>query len=147
MKYNLDNLKKEAVNTGEKFGEWISKQSKQLEENIEATKTYQAEAGIPGSQKKIGVVLSVNTNNNTITVINTDGSNFIFGVSQNTVIRCQDTITGLQTPFTGGKEIKLSKIHQGDWIHYSYNFGDYVKSVLPDSDATTIIARTIDVLR
>ncbi|WP_169310620.1 hypothetical protein [Treponema brennaborense] len=59
----------------------------------------------------------------------------------------QDTVTGLQTPFTGGKPAQLKHIRKGDWLHYSYNLGTYIKSVLPDSSADTLAAVTVDILR
>lgn len=123
---------------GESVGNWFKEQSEKSQENS---------IGKPGSQSKVGIVLSVNMKNNTITIVTTDGKTVTFGVTDSTKILLQDAVTGLQTPFTGGKDVKLKSIHKGDWIHCSYNFGDYVKSVLPDTPADTVVARTIDILR
>lgn len=123
---------------GESVGNWFKEQSGKAQENS---------AGKPGSQSKIGIVLSVNTKNGTITIVTTDGKTATFGTNDGTTIRVQDAVTGLQTPFSGGKDARLKSIRKGDWIHCSYNFGDYVKSVLPDTPADTVVARTIDILR
>jgi len=131
-------LKDGMTTVSENVGSWIKTKTEQVQE----TNTDK-----PGSQTKMGIVLSVNIKNNTITIITTEGKTTTFGVTDSTKIFVQDSVTGLQTPFSGGKPIKLKNIKTRDWIHYSYNFSDAIKSILPDSNADTIIAVTIDVLR
>ncbi len=140
----LGNNIKDGVNSaGQKIGDWLSEEG--LTDSDQSV--TQPSAPGPGSQRKIGVVLSVNNQNNTVTVITTDGKTVSFGVTDTTIIKTQDTITGLQTPFSGGKNASFRSIKKGDWIQYSYNLGDLLKSVMPDAAADTVAAKTIDILR
>ncbi len=127
-----------ASEAGNNISEWIKEQTNKLQGST---------TNLSCPQSKVGIVMDVNKNNNTITVVTTEGKSMTFGTNENTVILIQDATTGLQTPFVNGKEAKFKNIKKGDWIQFSYNLADLVKTILPDSSVETITAINIDVLR
>ena len=92
-------------------------------------------------------MLETNKDNLTIVLLGTDGKSVTFGVTEETQILMQDAVTGLQTPFTGGKNAKFRNIKKGDWINCAYNLKDLVQARLPNAASTTILLQKVDILR
>lgn len=130
-------LKHTASEAGDAVSHWWSESSTSLGEKATAA-TLQA---------KVGVVLETNKDNLTIVLLGTDGKSVTFGVTEETQILMQDAVTGLQTPFTGGKNAKFRNIKKGDWINCAYNLKDLVQARLPNAASTTILLQKVDILR
>ena len=92
-------------------------------------------------------MLETNKDNLTIVLLGTDGKSTTFAVTGDTQIMTQDTVTGLQTPFTDGKMVKFKNIKKGDWVNVSFNLKDWVQARLPNATNTTIPLKNVDILR
>lgn len=130
-------LKNTASEAGEAVSQWWSESSTSLGEKATAATL----------QTKVGVVLETNKDNLTVVILGTDGKSLTLGVTGETHILIQDTVTGLQTPFTGGKITKFKNIKKGDWIHCAFSLKDLVQARLPNAASTTIPLKNIDILR
>ena len=130
-------LKHTASEAGDVVSQWWNQSSTSLSEKATAATI----------QTKVGVVLETNKDNLTIVLVGTDGKNTTFTVTEETQIMIQDAITGLQTPFTDGKNTKFKNIKKGDWVNVSYTLKDFVQARLPNATSTTIPLKNIDILR
>lgn len=130
-------LKLTASEAGEAISQWWSESSTSLGEKATAAIL----------QTKVGVVLETNKDSLTIVLLCTDGKSLTFGVTEETQILMQDAITGLQTPFTGGKITKFKNIKKGDWINCAFNLKDLIQARLPNAASTTIPLQKVDILR
>ena len=130
-------LKLTASETGDFLAQWFSEKGSNLGEKANAATI----------QTKVGVVLETNKDNLTIVLLGTDGKSTTFAVTGDTQIMTQDTVTGLQTPFTGGKVVKFKNIKEGDWLNVSFNLKDLVQARLPNATNTTIPLKNVDILR
>lgn len=117
------------------FGNWIKGQAESVT------------ADIVVEQIKLGVVLEKDEKNKLVKILSPDGKESIFAITEETQIKIQDTIEGIQNPFVGGKNSKYSKLKEGDWVQIAYEIKNLVKSILPESDSAEIIANKIDILR
>ena len=130
-------LKLTASETGDFLAQWFSEKGANLGEKANAATL----------QTKVGVVLETNKDNLTIVLLGTDGKSTTFAVTGDTQIMTQDTVTGLQTPFTDGKIVKFKNIKKGDWVNVSFNLKDWVQARLPNATNTTIPLKNVDILR
>ncbi|MEE0133032.1 MAG: hypothetical protein U0I22_04440 [Treponema sp.] len=130
-------LKHTASEAGDVVSQWWNQSSTSLGEKATAATI----------QTKVGVVLETNKDNLTIVLVGTDGKNTTFTVTEETQIMIQDAITGLQTPFTDGKNAKFKNIKKGDWVNVSYTLKDFVQARLPNATNTTIPLKNVDILR
>ena len=130
-------LKLTASETRDFLAQWLSEKGANLGEKANAATI----------QTKVGVVLETNKDNLTIVLLGTDGKNTTFAVTGDTQIMTQDTVTALQTPFTGGKIVKFKNIKKGDWVNLSFNLKDWVQARLPNATSGPIQVQAIDILR
>lgn len=130
-------LKISASEAGEMVSRWLS----------ETGASIGAKAAAATIQTKIGVVQSINKDNLTFTIVEEDGKSLTYAATEETVISIQDPITGLQTPFTEGKNARFKNIKKEDWVHISYNLKDVVQNILPNGESSPIVVQNIDILR
>lgn len=130
-------LKISADEIGGLISQWLSETGASLEDKA-STATIQS---------KLGVVLGTNKENLTVTIVKTDGKTLTFATTEETIIKIQDAVTGLQTPFAGGKNAKFRHIKKGSWINCSYNLKDAVQNIFPNANGGPIVVQKIDILR
>ena len=126
---------------GNKLGDWLN------DKQDEAVK--KAESSVPQTiytQKNFGYITAVNTKDKTITIIEPNGKYVTFAYNDKTKVKVCNTEEGLLSPFSTGKAPLFSFVKKGNWIMYAYNVGDYIKSVLPNSE-NLVIATAIDILQ
>lgn len=132
-----NDLKLTASEAGDLLSQWLSNTGADLEEKATAATI----------KTKLGVVLETNRDNLTVTIVDADGKTRTFAATEATPIQIQDAVSGLQTPFAGGKSAKFKNIKKGDWVNYSYKLGDAMQQILPNSTNGPIQAQAIDILR